>query len=113
VVWGAEPSSENKVRVSFRVSKICLAELRSPSGELISAPPKINFIDLRQIEANWYQMLTKITKIEKIHVKKIQGRYFLGKKRPCGNAPQHRQGLGSTICSYLPLINRSSAAICR
>jgi hypothetical protein len=35
------------------------------------------------------------------------------KKSLCGNAPQRRQGLGSTICRYLPLIDRSSVGICR
>jgi hypothetical protein len=58
-------------------------------------------------------MLTKIIKSDKIHVENFQGRHFLGKKSPRGNAPQYRQGLGSTIWRYLPLINRSSATICR
>jgi hypothetical protein len=35
------------------------------------------------------------------------------KQKQLLGAPQPRQGLGSTICRYLPLIDRSSAAICR
>jgi hypothetical protein len=35
------------------------------------------------------------------------------KTKTLRGAPQPRQRLGSTICRYLPLIDRSSAAICR
>jgi hypothetical protein len=45
--------------------------------------------------------------------KKVQGRHFLRKQKPCGGAPQARQGLGSAICRYLALIDWSSAAIWR
>jgi hypothetical protein len=38
---------------------------------------------------------------------------FSGEQQNFGNAPQRRQGLGSTICCDLPLIDRSFAAICR
>jgi hypothetical protein len=55
--------------------------LGSPYGELILAPQKIYFIDLRQFESNWDQILTKIFQIDKIHVDKIQDRHFIRKKK--------------------------------
>jgi hypothetical protein len=62
-----------------------------------------------------------------MHVQQHQGRNFLRTKKTLRDAPQRRQGLGSTICRdlplidrsfvaiwcYLPLIDQSSAAICR
>jgi hypothetical protein len=38
--------------------------------------------------------LTKNIKFVKMHVEKIQGRNFLGKTKPCGNANSIAKGLG-------------------
>jgi hypothetical protein len=79
----------------------------------VLAPPNIYFIDLTQIEAHFHRILTEMTNIDKIHVQQKQGRHFTKSKKNCRIAPQRPQGLGCTICRCLPVINRSSAAICR
>jgi hypothetical protein len=61
------------------------------------------------METNLYQILIQIIKHDTMHVEKVQGRHFPRKKSPGVNAPQRPQELGSTM----PLIDCSSAAICR
>jgi hypothetical protein len=90
--------------------------LGSPHRELILAPPQINFIDFRQIEANFKQILTEIVTNYEIYVQAIQGRHFLRKKNPAGTLHNLAKGLVplfAAICRYLPLIDCSFAAICR
>jgi hypothetical protein len=48
-----------------------------------------------------------------MHVYNFQGRHFCLKKESCGDAPQRRQRLGSTICRYSPLIAAKRLVICR
>ena len=83
--------------------------LDSPYGELNFAPPNQYFIDLRQMEANLHQILITICKTHKMQVQQIKVLPFPQKEKPLRDAPQHHQGLGSTIWRYLPLL----AAICR
>jgi hypothetical protein len=67
--------------------------LGSPYGERILAPPQIDFIDLRQIGDNWYQMLTKIIKFERIHVEISRDVFFSEKIRPAGTLHNIAKGL--------------------
>ena len=61
-----------------------------------------------QMDAKFHQTFITIIKIHQMHVPKNQGRGFLRKEKHMRDALQHRQGLGSTICRYLPI----SSAIC-
>ena len=86
-------------------------DLDSPCGELNLEPPNTYFIELRQLDTILQQILTKIIKTHKMHVQTIQGRHFL-RRKTLRDAPQHRQGLGSTICCYLLLCAANHPAMC-
>ena len=70
--WGCGAPRERTNRILAKASEqdqskglLLAPSLDSPYGELKFAPPNPYFIDLRQMEANLYQILIKITNNKK------------------------------------------------
>ena len=80
--------------------------LDSPYRELKLEPPNTYSIDLRQMEAVFYEIFSKMIKMPKMHVQNIQGRHFLRKQSPCGTLHNIAKGLVplfAAICHHLSL----------